>query len=150
MPSLSAAAFMKAGLVSPQEPASASLSAGWDPRMSMSGSGKRSSGCPICTPESAILSARRTRQDKICTPPVISRNFFICIAVLTEPVSPNLHLCASLDTASFLFHRARRILFSARGKENGGCIPIGKAYLENVTPSPRTAPKCCCPSPSRR
>ena len=40
-------------------------------QMSMSGSDKRSSGCPICTLRLAILSARRSRLDKICTMPVI-------------------------------------------------------------------------------
>ena len=50
---------------------SASLSAGLYRKAIRSGSEKRRKRRPIRTPETNILSARRTRLDQICTPPVI-------------------------------------------------------------------------------
>ena len=37
--------------------------------------------------------------------------------------------------------------FPQEEKRMGGVFQIGKAYLGNITPVRRTAPRCCCPLP---
>ena len=71
MPSIEGAAMTWGGKLGFSVQLSASLSAGLYRKAIRSGSEKRRKRRPVRTPETNILSARRTRLDQICTLPVI-------------------------------------------------------------------------------
>ena len=96
-----------------------------------SASGKKRRKCPVCTPELAILSARRTKLDAICTPPVIQQ------AILHLPSSshrtrfPNLApYGARLDISAFsLTPCTAHSLFGATEKRMGGAFFAAKPHV---------------------
>ena len=103
----------------------------WKPLLGMgSGSGKMSRGCPICTLRfDATISTAYKAGQALHPARDLVRNSSPAQQFSQNPFPPNLHLCASLEQTLFLFHRARRIFFLAFQKENGGCIPAGKACI---------------------
>ena len=95
-----------------------------------SGSGKGGRGCPLCTLRfDATISTAYKAGQALHPARDLVRNSSPAQQFSQNPFPPNLHLCASLEQTLFLFHRARRIFFLAFQKENGGCIPAGKACI---------------------
>ena len=97
-----------------------------------SGSGKRGRECPLCTPMNAVPPNAGTQlfEEYLSAQPV--GDFWILPAVRTgQPyvLGELTALPVNSSRTLFLFHRARRIFFLVFQKENGGCIPHGKAVL---------------------
>ena len=97
-----------------------------------SGSGKRGRECPLCPPMNAVPPNAGTQlfEEYLSAQPV--GDFWILPAVRTgQPyvLGELTVLAVNSSRTLFLFHRARRIFFLAFQKENGGCIPAGKACI---------------------
>ena len=92
-----------------------------------------------CSPENALLSNAGTQFCEECPSAQPVGGFRACKAVRGGGPLVLGELARKGSThpqAPFLFHRARRILFSARGKENGGCILRRKAALPGGNSAP--------------
>ena len=96
-----------------------------------SGSGKRRERYSICTPKPAILSARRTKLDKICTPPVIQQAILHLLSSSHRTRFPNLApYGARLDISVFsLTPCTAHSLFGATEKRMGGAFFAAKPHV---------------------
>ena len=101
------------------------------PQRIESGSGKRSRWCPLCSQINAIPADARMQLFKEHLSAQLAGDFWILSAVRTGRsfVWVSRPPAANSSLTFFLFHRTRRIFFLMSQKENGGCIPTGKACI---------------------